>query len=74
MTDNPLQTRPLPDPDVSVVLTDDLQYAIVVGFKVAPTPDGLGIIIAAPEGKRFSLADSRFVVSEQGRRLEVRAK
>lgn len=44
------------------------------GWQITLTPDGLGLVIVAPEGKRLSMVDGRFVVSEGGKRLEVRAK
>lgn len=73
MSDNPLQTRPLHN-DVSAVLDGDSRYAIINGFRVEPSGDGLGLTIIAPEGKRLSMTDGRFIISEKGRRLEVRCK
>lgn len=69
-------TRPLTHhSDISVVLADDdSQHAIIVGFRVEPTPDGLGLVIATPPGKTLDLTDGRFVVSGDKKRIEVRCK
>jgi len=46
----------------------------VLDFTIETTNDGLGLIITAPSGKVFDLGSSRFQVSPDGKRLEVRVK
>lgn len=46
----------------------------VLDFTIETTSDGLGLIITAPSGKIFDLANNRFQVSPDGKKLEVRVK
>lgn len=64
-------TKPLHN-NISVVLGDESQHAIIVGFRVEPSPDGRGIIIKPPAGQRIDIPGLRG--DEVGKRLEVRVK
>lgn len=46
----------------------------VLDFTIETTSDGQGLIITAPPGKTFDLANARFQVSPDGKKLEVRVK